>query len=248
MATLRIIPIIFFITLWHLFVASSPERQFIFSSPLKVLTALQSLITSLDLFKHGAITLAETISGFILGTTAGAAIGLSLWYSRGIADIAKPYIVAIGSIPVFVLAPVMIVWFGIGIFSKIMMAALSTIIVAIVQAYQGALSVDEKHLRLMEVIGASRHQIFRKVIIPSSLIWVINSMKLNIGFALLGAFIGEFISSEKGLGYLIVKSAGLYDMATVFASCLALMGIALGLTFLVTLFERKILSWKFKKV
>jgi len=242
---LQTLPIIAFVSLWYIYTAIFPERQFIFSSPLKFMNALYSLVVSLDLFKHGSITLIEAIAGFILGTSSGAIVGLSLWYSKTIADIAKPYIIAIGSVPVFVLAPLMIVWFGIGIFSKIMMAALSTIIVAIVQAYYGACSVDEKYLRLMQVMGASRYQTFKKVVIPSALIWVVNSMKLNIGFALLGAFIGEFISSEYGLGYIIVKSAGLYDMANVFVGCFALIVIALGLSFFVEVLEKRLLSWKF---
>ena len=241
---LQAVPLLVFLSLWQIIVSCYPEKQFIFSSPQKVLSSLISLTLSLEIFKHISITAFEAIAGFLLGTISGAVIGLSLWYSTIIARIARPYIIAIGSVPIFVLAPVMIVWFGIGIFSKVMMAALSTVVVAIVQAYQGASSVDEKHLRLMDIMGAKRSQTFKKVVIPSALIWVTNSMKLNIGFALLGAFIGEFISAENGLGYLIVKSAGIYDMATVFAGCLALIGIAISLTFLIEIFERKLLSWR----
>lgn len=249
---LQVIPIICFLGLWHLFVTLYPDKQFTFSSPQKVLNSIISLTSSNVIYKDSHkiygdmfVTSFEAIAGFLIGTTSGAIIGLSLWYSTTIARIARPYIIAIGSVPIFVLAPVMIHWFGIGIFSKVMMAALSTVVVAIVQAYQGACSVDEKHLRLMEIMGASRAQTFKKVVIPSALIWVTNSMKLNIGFALLGAFIGEFISAEKGLGYLIVKAAALYDMATVFAGCLALIAIALVLTRLIELLERSLLRWRF---
>jgi NitT/TauT family transport system permease protein len=161
-----------------------------------------------------------------------------------VARIAKPYVVAIGAVPVFALAPVMIVWFGIGIFSKIMIAALSTVIVAIVQAYEGATSVDTRHLQLLQVMGATRYQTFRKVVVPSALIWVVNSMKLNVGFALLGAFIGEFISSEQGLGYLVLKAAGLYDMSKVFAGCLAIMAIALMLNWIVGRLEARLFAWR----
>lgn len=241
---LYILPLIIFLVLWQWLTFDRPERQFIFSSPTQVWDALVTLTKSFDIFRHSFVTFIEAFTGFVLGTSVGALVGLSLWYSEGVARISRPYIIAIGSIPVFALAPVMIVWFGIGIFSKIMMAALSTVVVAIVQSYQGAMSTEERHLRLMEVMGASRSQTFRKVVIPSALTWVVNSMKLNIGFALLGAFIGEFISAEQGLGYLIVKSSGLFDMATVFAACLALMGIALLLTFSVGVFERRMLKWK----
>jgi NitT/TauT family transport system permease protein len=161
-----------------------------------------------------------------------------------VARIAKPYLTALSSVPIFALAPIIIVWFGIGIFSKIMLAFLSTVAVAIVQSYQGATSTEPKYLRLMTVVGASRWQVFKLVVVPSSLIWVINSMKLNIGLALLGAFIGEFISSEEGLGYMIVKAAGLYDMATVIVGIFALIVIALSLTALIDQLERVLHKWR----
>ncbi len=180
-----------------------------------------------------------------MGTICGALIGLSLWYSQMVAKIAKPYITALATIPIFALAPIIIVWFGIGIWSKIMLAFISTVTVAIVQSYQGAMSVESRFLRLMQVVGASRQQVFRLVVIPSSLIWVINAAKLNIGLALLGAFIGEFISSEQGLGYMIVKASGLYDMATVIVGVIALIIIALALTSLVEYIEKIVLKWKY---
>lgn len=121
---------------------------------------------------------------------------------------------------------------------------MSTIVVAIVQSYQGAMAVDDKYLKLMKVMGASRLQTFKLVVIPSSLIWVVNAMKLNIGLALLGAFIGEFISAEEGLGYMIVKASGLYDMATVIVGITALIVIALLLTQLVDLFEKRLMRWQ----
>lgn len=241
---IQAIPLIVFISIWQIYVTIVPEKQFIFSSPVKIIQALWGLIISLDLFRHAFITIFETVIGFVLGTFSGSVLGLMLWYSPRVARLSRPYILAIGAIPIFALAPVMIAWFGIGIFSKIMMAALSTVVIAIVQAYQGASSVEEKYIHLMHVMRARRSQIFTKIVIPSALIWVTNSMKLNIGFALLGAFIGEFISSEKGLGYLIVKSAGLYDMATVFAGCITLAGIALLLNYGVERLECKLLSWR----
>lgn len=240
-------PLALVLLAWHGISVEFPQTQFFFSSPEKVLVVLWDMATSLELFHHSAVTVFEALSGFILGTTCGAAIGLLLWYSPLVAKIARPYVIAVGAIPVFALAPVMIVWFGIGVFSKIMVAALSTIIVAIVQAYEGASSVEKRHLQLLTVMGATRHQVFCKVVVPSALIWVVNSMKLNVGFALLGAFIGEFISSEQGLGHLVLKAAGLYDMARVFSGCIAMMIIALVLTKLVGLAETRMLAWRIRQ-
>jgi NitT/TauT family transport system permease protein len=236
-----------FLIAWYFFTAGNPERQFIFSSPEQVYAALIRLTSSGELFRNAGVTILEALTGFIMGTTLGAIIGLLLWYSRTIAMISRPYITALATVPIFALAPIVIVWFGIGIWSKIMLAFLSTVAVAIVQSYQGAMSVETRFLRLMRVVGATRWQTFRIVVIPSSLIWVINAMRLNIGLALLGAFIGEFISAEEGLGYMIVKASGLYDMATVLVGVVALIVIALLLTAGIEQIEKNLLRWKIRE-
>ncbi len=243
---LYFLPLMLFIIIWAYFTEGKPQAQFIFSSPGQVASTFIGLLANGELLRNSAITVFEALCGFTMGTICGAVIGLSLWYSQIVAKIAKPYIAALGSIPIFALAPIIIVWFGIGIWSKIMLAFISTISVAIVQSYQGALSVEPRFLRLMQVVGANRNQTFGIIVIPSSLIWVINAAKLNIGIALLGAFIGEFISSEQGLGYMIVKASGLYDMATVIVGIIALIVIALVLTYLVECVEKLILKWKYQ--
>jgi NitT/TauT family transport system permease protein len=238
------LPAIVFIVIWYVYTLHSPQRQFIFSSPEQVIAAFMRVAQSGELFHNACVTVFEAIVGFVLGTTCGAVLGLLLWYSRVIAKIAQPYITALATVPIFALAPIVIVWFGIGVLSKIALAFLSTVTVAIVQSYQGSLSVEPRYLKLLQVAGANRRQTFRLVVVPSSLIWVINAMKLNIGLALLGAFIGEFISAEEGLGYMIVKASGLYDMATVIVGVLTLIVIALTLTAIVTQIERRLLRWK----
>lgn len=237
------IPLLIFFVAWYTFTLQ-PDRQFIFSSPAKVWTAFLTLINNGELAAHTRTTLFEAICGFVMGTTAGAGLGLGLWYSKTVASVVRPYIAALASVPIFALSPMIIVWFGIGIFSKIMLAFLSTVVVAMVQSYQGAMSVQPRFLRLMEVVGADRSQVFRFLVVPSSIIWVINAMKLNIGLALLGAFIGEFISAEQGLGYMIVKASGTYDMATVFVGVGMLMVVALALSYLVELLEKHLLRWQ----
>jgi NitT/TauT family transport system permease protein len=238
------LPLLVLLVVWQVLTNDKPQQQFIFSSPAQVYQAVSRLASSGELFRNAGITIFEALCGFILGTTIGASVGLSLWYSRLVARIARPYITALATVPIFALAPIIIVWFGIGILSKIMLVFISTVAVAIVQSYQGAMAVDEKYLKLMKVIGASRLQTFKLVVVPSSLIWVVNAMKLNIGLALLGAFIGEFISAEEGLGYMIVKASGLYDMATVVVGITTLVIIALVLTQLVDLLEKRLTRWR----
>jgi len=238
------VPLLLFLLVWHSLTVGNPQRQFIFSSPEQVFSALMRLSSTGELFRNAGITIIEAVSGFVLGTTSGAVLGLALWYSKLVARIAKPYITALATVPIFALAPIVIVWFGIGVFSKIMLAFLSTVAVAVVQSYQGAMAVETKYLRFMQVLGANRWQVFRLVVVPSSVIWVINAMKLNIGLALLGAFIGEFISAEEGLGYMMVKASGLYDMATVIVGILALIIIALTLTAIIDQIEKRLLRWQ----
>jgi NitT/TauT family transport system permease protein len=238
------LPMVVFIFLWHVCTQGDQQRQFIFSSPEKVWQALERTIISGELLTNCQVTITEAVAGFLLGTTIGAVIGLSLWYSKLVAEISKPYITALATVPIFALAPVIISWFGIDIYSKIALAFLSTVTVAIVQSYQGAMSVEKRFLRLMQVAGATRWQTFKFVVVPSSIIWVLNAMKLNIGLALMGAFIGEFISSEHGIGYMIVKASGLYDQATVFAGVIALIFIALALTFVIEQLENSLMKWK----
>lgn len=238
------LPLIAFVIVWHFYTAGDQSRQFIFSTPEKVWQAIERTVITGELQVNCQVTVNEALAGFVLGTTVGALVGLSLWYSKLVAEVSKPYITALATVPIFALAPVVISWFGIDIYSKIALAFLSTVSVAIVQSYQGAMSVESRFLRLMQVAGASRWQTFMLVVVPSSVIWVLNAMKLNIGLALMGAFIGEFISSEHGLGYMIVKASGLYDQATVFAGVIALIVIALALTFCIEQLEKTLMKWK----
>lgn len=242
---LKFLPLILFLIIWELAVRNSKISTFLFGTPSLVIKNFIEKISDGSLIVDTYITAIETFLGFLLGNIIGSILGLSLWYSKKIADIAKPYIIAIGSIPIFALAPMMIMWFGTGIFSKIMMAAFSTVVVAIVQAYNGALNVDSDQINLLKTFGANRNQIFKKIIVQSSLVWVLASYRLNIGFALLGAFIGEFISSEKGLGHLIIRAGGLYNIPLVLVGVFCIILIALILSYLVGIVERKLLFWRY---
>jgi len=229
---LRLIPLVAFILGWQRLVGNDRHLAFYFGSPSRIWEYLVSKSSDGSLEIDFFTTLGETLSGFLLGNILGTCIGLSLWFSTRAFDIARPYIIALGAAPVFSLAPLMIIWFGTGLFSKIMMATLSTFFVALLQAYSGAAEVDAGHIKLMKSMNASKMVIFRKVIAPSSIVWVIAAFRINIGFALLGTFVGEYISSEKGLGHLILVATGLFDISLVLTGVLMLMIIALGLNFL----------------
>lgn len=147
--------------------------------------------------------------------------------------------IGIGTLPVFAFAPLMIVWFGIGYSMKVALAAFSTVFVAFNQANKGAKLVDSKYIDMLKGMNAGRKQIFKIVIIPGSIDWVLSSMRLNVGFGLLGAFIGEFISSNDGLGYLILRAGSLYNIPRALAASIGIIILALLLDYVASLIEKK---------
>jgi NitT/TauT family transport system permease protein len=233
----KLLPLIIFLLVWEVLVRSNSELVFFFGTPSKITDYLISKTIDGSLPVDFLVTFTEAFTGFIIGNLLGTLIGLSLWYSRTVFLISRPYITALGSAPIFALAPLLIIWFGTGMYSKIMIATLSTVFIALFQAYTGASEVSNDYIRLMRTFGASKHDIFCKVIAPSAVVWVISAFKMNVGFALLGAFIGEFISSNQGLGHLILVASGLFDISLVLCGVLLLVCIALIFNFIIEKIE-----------
>lgn len=228
----KLLPGLIFILIWQFYIGHK-GLEFYYGLPSRIAAYLVKKTLDGSLLYDTFLTSIETIIGFIAGNIIGVAIGLSLWFSKTVFNISKPYIVALGSSPIFALAPLMIIWFGTGIFSKIMMATLSTLFIALFQAYSGASEVNPDYIKLLKVYKAPRMQIFRKIIVPSSVVWVISAFKINVGFALLGAFIGEYISSSAGLGHLILVASGLFDISLVLTGVFMMIAIAILLNYLV---------------
>lgn len=225
---LQLLPGLAFLVIWQV-LGMRPSIGFFFSTPLDVARTIGSLLGSGELQRNLAITAAEAIAGFALGNIVGSAFGIGLWYSETSAWIAKPYLTILGSVPVFALAPMTILWFGIGVGAKVALAFLGTVLVAAAQAHRGVRLADPLLVRRFRVFGASRAIVFRHLLLPSAALWIIGSLRLTIGSALLGAFVGEFIASDRGIGHLIVRASGLYDAATVIAGVISLAMMALAL-------------------
>jgi len=220
--------------IWQL-LSIFPKLKFFLASPILI---WQSLIDNFSsLIYSSFITGLETIIGLIIGVFLGVFIGFLLWYSPLVAKISKPYIIIAGAVPAFAFAPIIILWFGIGIWMKIVLAALGAFLITLIQSYEGANSVKNDEYRLFKVLKASRLQILKKVIFPSSLSWVLSSIKLCVGSALLGAFIGEFISADKGLGHFMIRAGSLYDIPSVFAGAIFLVILAIIMNLLVKVIE-----------
>lgn len=233
------------LAIWQFF-SGNPHVAFLFGSPLLVFSKLIDLTASGVLPYNFLITADEAILGFVIGITLGTIVGFLLWYSPTLAKISRPYVTFLGAIPVFAFAPMIIIWFGIGFSMKVALASFAVFLVALSQAYAGAQSIDESEYKLLKTYGATRFQMFQKVIFPASLSWVLASMKLNIGFAILGAFIGEFISSNAGLGHVMVTAGSLYDIPTVLAAGLYLVVLSAILNLVVRYVESnrmKIIDW-----
>lgn len=223
-------PLLLLVTMlaaWQACATQFARFRFLFGSPTEILQSLTQNTLNGTLPYDFLITGYEALIGFAIGVILGTIIGFLLWYSPFVARICKPYIVVLGAIPIFAFAPIVIVWFGIGLNMKIAVAALGTFLVALTQAYEGAKSVAIDEYRLMQTFKATRFQILQKIVFPSSLAWVLTSMKLNVGFALLGAFIGEFISANQGLGHFMIRAGSLYDIPSVFAGGIYLILLAL---------------------
>lgn len=233
-----------FLGFWHVMTNDDRAAAFMFGSPLAIAAFLGQMVRDGSLLRDSYVTGIETLLGFFIGNVFGTVIGLSLWYSQFVSRVVEPFVIAIGSIPIIALAPIIIIWFGTGLVSKVAMSTLSVVIVALVTSYKGAVGVDPDQINLMRTLGASKFQIFRMLVIPASLTDIFAGLKMTVGFALIGAIVGEFMSSSEGLGHAIFKAGSLYVIPKVFAALVATIALALILTFIVGRIERLLMPWR----
>ena len=233
-----------FLGLWEYATSRSKQTAFLFGSPSAIADFLVKMWQDGSLVRDSWVTGLETVLGFLVGNVLGTVLGLSLWYSRFVSRVVQPFVVALGSIPIIALAPIVIIWFGTGLASKIAMSTLSVVVVALVTSYKGATSVDPDQINLMRALGATKPAIFKKLVVPASIVDIFAGLKLTVGFALIGAIIGEFMSSSEGLGHAIFKAGSLYIIPKVFAALVATIALALLLAFAVGKLERLLTPWR----
>jgi NitT/TauT family transport system permease protein len=243
-SALQVLAVVGFFLLWEAAVRWGWLSAFLVGQPSGVLRNLIGAVANGSLFTDTGYTIFEAILGFAFGTVIGSVIGLTLWYSVFVARLVEPFIAAINSVPKIALAPIIILWFGTGLLSKVALAISLTSIVALITAYQAAKDADKDLQALLFSMGASKQQIFRRVIAPSTLPAIIATFRINIGFALVGAVVGEFISSQHGLGHVIYVASSLYDLNTVWAGLFTLMLVGFLFYHLVEVTERWLLPWK----
>lgn len=210
---------------------------FIMSSPSKIFKMLIVLNNSGTLWYHIGITTFETVAGFILGTLIGIALAIAIWWSDLLFKVIEPYLVVLNAIPKVAFGPIIIVWMGAGIKSIIVMAILVSVIIATINILSGFKNVDPEKIVLMRSFGATKMQILSKLIIPANLKNIIATLKINVGMSLIGVITGEFLSSSKGIGYLIVYGGQVLKLDLVMAGIFILCVIASIMYFLVAAFE-----------
>jgi NitT/TauT family transport system permease protein len=190
------------------------------------------------------ITLEETLLGFAIGVAAGVIFGVALGRIRLLADVLGPYIKAANSIPRVVLGSIFIIWLGLGLPSKVALAFVLVFFVVFFNAFQGVREVNEDVIANARILGANRRAVTTQVVLPSALTWIIASLHTSFGFALVGAVVGEFIGSIRGLGHLIAFAQGTFDTNGVFAAMFILAVIALVAEFLITTLENRLITWR----
>jgi NitT/TauT family transport system permease protein len=230
------------LVLWEGGVAAGVIDGFFWSSPSRVAYSFYVYLTHGDALVDIGYTFRSTLIGFVLGTSVGSAIGLSFWWSANYAAIVQPYLVAFESLPKLALAPLIILVFGMGVISKVAIAVALTVVVSCLTTFSGVRSIDQDGERLFYSLGATRLQVFQKYVIPGVLPWVISILRVNIGLALTGAVVGEFISSEHGLGRAILYAGETYDIALVWSGVLLLSCLSFVMYVAVSWLERVLIK------
>lgn len=224
--------------LWWAAVKAGVLAEFFFGNPLLVLDQVAEWFGSGEIFTHLAATLSETVLAFIAGVVLGVAAGLWLGLSALTAALLDPFIKALNAMPRVILGPIFVVWFGLGIWSKVALGITLVFFVVFFNVFQGVREVSPVILANARMLGATRQQLLRTVYIPSATSWVFSSLHTSVGMAFVGAVVGEYLGSARGVGYLILQAESTFDVNAVFAGILVLTVFALLLDTAVSLVER----------
>lgn len=242
--TTQVAIVVALLAAWEIGAQTGVISRFLFASPSMIGQVLVTRFVSGELFVDIGTTMLEVILGFLIGAFGGSLIGLLLWYSQWVADLTSPFVAAIGAIPVLAIAPMTIIWFGTDITSKVVIVAFSCVVVSLTQSYRGAQRTDGDLLDLMRSFGASRSQTFLKLVVPSAMPWVVAGLKLNVGFAIVGAIVGEYITSNAGVGNMILLGSSNFSVNIVLAGVAIVMVLVLVFTLAVSALERLVLKWE----
>ena len=246
--TLRIAVLVIALGGWELSARMKWIDSFFFSMPsLIYLQLVEWFINGTSqgpLWMQVLVTLEETVLGFLIGAAGGIVCGIALGRNKLLSDVFSLYIQIANSIPRVVLGSVFVIALGLGMASKVALAVVMVFFVVFGNAFQGVREADRYMIANAQILGASKHQVTMTVVIPSALSWILASLHVSFGFALVGAVVGEFLGSKQGIGLLISTAQGAFNASGVFAAMIVLAVVALAADYLLTGLERRLLKWK----
>ena len=233
----RILLLLLFLSTWEYTARTGLIDSFFFSSPSGICLCFLEMLKTKELLSHIGVTLLETVCSFFLVLFLSLGTATLLWSSAKLSGILEPYLVILNSLPKSALAPLLIVWLGTGIRTIITAGISVAVFGAVISLYTVFLQADSQKLLLIRTLGGNRKDCFFKVVLPSSVPVILSTMKVNIGLALVGVIIGEFLAARRGLGYLIIYASQVFQLDMLITSILILCGIALGLYQIIQLAE-----------
>lgn len=239
----RILVVLFLLAIWE--VASSTfVDPFWISKPSDIFPKIWDWATTGFLWTNLAFTLEEALLGLLAGSVCGIALGLVLGHTPFVSALLQPIVSALYSMPRIALAPLFVLWFGIGIAPKVLLVAFIVFFLTFGNTYAGVRAVDRDLVDVLRVMGANRSEIVRKVVLPSSLNWIFVGLRLSAPYSIVGAVTGEFVASTQGIGYVLRAAAGVFDTTSVFAGLVVLMIVGFVVDQLLVLAERRQGRWR----
>ncbi len=229
---------------WQTLVSLKVVDAFFVSRPSDIALRVGTWVISGSLWRHLWTTLEESMLGLLIGSALGITLGFSLGRSPVLARVFDPYIKGLNAVPRVVLAPLFLLWFGLGIWSKVALAVTLVFFVMFFNTYQGVRDADRVLIDNVRMLGATERQLVRHVLVPSALTWIFSSLQTSLGFAMVGAVVGEYLGATRGLGYVIAQAEGTFDTTGVFAGMTVLAVVVVIVSAAVTRLERWLLRWK----
>ncbi|AZS76255.1 ABC transporter permease [Streptomyces lydicus] len=244
----RVLLLVGLLGLWEWLARAAVIDPFNFSMPSKIWDQMSQWALhgtpQGSLWEQIWYTLYEALLGWVIGVLGGVVLGIALGRVRFLADVLGPYIKVLNALPRIVLAPIFLIWFGLGPASKVASAVVLVFFPVFFNAFQGAREVDRNLVANSRILGASNRQVTLQVVIPSATSWIFTSLHVSFGFALIGAIVGEYIGATKGLGLLVSASQGTFNAAGVYAAMVILAVVALLAEGLLAFLERRLFRWK----
>lgn len=218
--------------------------KFFFSRPSDIAARVAQWVWTGSIWSHLLVTLEEAFLSFVLGVALGILFGFLLARTPFLSDLLNPYIRVLNALPRVVLAPIFLLWFGLGIWSKVALGVTVVFFIVFFNTYQGVREVDPVIRDNARMLGASEAQLIRHVLVPSALTWIFSSLHISIGFAIIAVVVGEYLGASRGVGYLISQAEGVFDTTGVFAGMVVLSAVVLSVGVGVDRLERWLLRWK----